>query len=153
MRGKVVFMFAVVSVLILSIPACKTEPTVITEVVVVTATPGPVKALTFGEMVDAAMASMEVISAEEAKRRIDEVPNTLVIDPRDAADIPYTGMIPGALNVSYGSLTYMADNEVPMEWRELELQDRSRPIITACTSGELGALAAKMKPPVCLIMP
>jgi rhodanese-related sulfurtransferase len=30
------------------------------------------------------------------------------------------------------------------EWREPELQDRSRPIITACQAGELGALASKL---------
>ena len=38
----------------------------------------------------------------------------------------------------------MADNEVPPEWRELELQDRSRPIITTCASGELAALSGKL---------
>jgi rhodanese-related sulfurtransferase len=68
----------------------------------------------------------------------------LVVDPRDAADIPVTGIIPGAMNISYGSLTYKADNELPPEWREPELQDRSRPIITACKTGELGALAGKL---------
>jgi rhodanese-related sulfurtransferase len=75
---------------------------------------------------------------------MEQDPNTLVIDPRDAADIPATGIIPGAMAISYGSLTYRADNEVPPEWRELELQDRSRPIITACRSGPLGALAGKL---------
>jgi ketosteroid isomerase-like protein len=48
------------------------------------------------------------------------------------------------MNISYGALTYMADNEVPQEWREPELADRSRPIITACEVGPLGALAGKL---------
>ena len=69
---------------------------------------------------------------------------TLVIDPRDAADIPATGIIPGAMNISYGALTYKADNELPPEYREPEFEDRSRPIITSCESGELGALAGKL---------
>jgi rhodanese-related sulfurtransferase len=38
----------------------------------------------------------------------------------------------------------MADNEVPQEWREPELEDRSRPIITVCEVGPLGALAGKL---------
>ena len=101
-------------------------------------------AKTFSQMVAEAMAEVPVISPEEAQRRMQQDPRTLVIDPRDAADIPVTGIIPGAMNISYGPLTYRADNELPPEWREPELQDRSRPIITACRSGPLGALAGKL---------
>jgi rhodanese-related sulfurtransferase len=96
-------------------------------------------------MVGEAMAEVPGISPEEAHRQMEEDPRTLVIDPRDAADIlATTGIIPGAMNISYGALTWRADNELPQEWREPELEDRSRPIITACESGELGALAAKL---------
>ncbi len=134
----------IVSVLALSLSACQPETITITEEVVVTATPEPVVAKTFNQMVTEAMAEVPVISPEEAQQRMEQDPTVLVIDPRDAADIPYTGIIPGAMNISYGALTYRADNEVPPEWRELELEDRSRPIITACESGELGALAGKL---------
>ena len=89
-------------------------------------------AKTFNQMVTEAMAEVPVISPAEAHRRVQEDPRTLVIDPRDAADIPATGIISGAMNISYGALTYKADNELPPEWRESELEDRSRPIITAC---------------------
>jgi len=101
-------------------------------------------AKTFDQMVAEAMTEVPVISPEEARRRMQEDPRTLVIDPRDAADIPVTGIISGAMNISYGALTYKADNELPPEWREPELEDRSRPIITACESGELGSLAGKL---------
>jgi rhodanese-related sulfurtransferase len=90
------------------------------------------------------MAQVPVIDATEARRRITEDPRTLVIDPRDAPAIVTTGKIAGAMNISYGALTYQADNEIPEEWREPELQDRSRPIITACEMGPLGALAGKL---------
>ncbi len=97
------------------------------------------------DMVAEALTEVSAVSPGEALLRIQQNPKTLVIDPRDAADIlATTGIIPGALNISYGALTYRADNEVPVEWRELELEDRSRPIITACYSGELGSLAAKL---------
>ncbi len=101
-------------------------------------------AKTFSQMVTEAMAEVPVISPAEAHRRMQEDPRTLVIDPRDAADIPATGMISEAMNISYGALTYKADNELPPEWREPELENRSRPIFTACESGELGALAGKL---------
>ena len=101
-------------------------------------------AKTFNRMVTEAMDEVPVINPTEAHQRMQQEPRTLVIDPRDAADIPVTGIIPGAMNISYGALTYKADNELPPEWREPELEDRSRPIITACESGELGALAGKL---------
>ena len=166
MRSKMLVILTIVSVLALSLSACGPTPTpqvvketvlvekevevtkVVKEEVVVTATPEPVgtvMAKTFNQMVAEAMAEVPVISPAEAQRRMEEDPRTLVIDPRDAAEIPLTtGIIPGAMNISYGALTYMADNEVPQEWREPELQDRSRPIITACEVGPLGALAGKL---------
>ena len=101
-------------------------------------------AITFTQMVAAAMGEVPIVNPAEAHRRMQEEPRTLVIDPRDAADIPVTGIIPEAMNISYGALTYKADNELPPEWREPELEDRSRPIITTCESGELAALAGKL---------
>ena len=101
-------------------------------------------AKTFTQRVEEAMAEVPVISAVEAHQRIDTNPDTLVIDPRDAADIAATGTVAGAKSISYGALTYQADNELPEEWRSPEFQDRSRPIITSCEAGPLAALAGKL---------
>lgn len=80
----------------------------------------------------------------EARNRLQQNASDLIIDVRDAADIDETGTIPGAMNISLGSLTYKADTEVPEDWREPALQDRSRPIITTCILGPLGALGGKL---------
>ena len=101
-------------------------------------------ARTFGQMVAEAMTAVPVISPAEANRRMQKDPNTLFVDVRDAADIPATGIIPGAANISLGSLTYRADNEVPEEARDSRLTDRSRPIVTVCERGPMGALGAKL---------
>jgi rhodanese-related sulfurtransferase len=101
-------------------------------------------AKTFSKMVEEAMAEVPVVNAVEAHQRIEKNPGTLVIDPRDAADIAATGTVAGAINISYGALTYQADNELPEEWRSPEFQDCSRPIITSCEAGPLGALAGKL---------
>jgi rhodanese-related sulfurtransferase len=71
-------------------------------------------------------------------------PQTLVVDVRDAADISATGIIPDALNISLGTLTYKADNQVEEAWREPALRDRNRPIITTCEIGPMGALGGKL---------
>ena len=99
---------------------------------------------TFGQMVAEALAQVPTISAVEAHKRLQQDPNTLVIDVRDAADIAMTGTIPGAMMISLGSLTYKADNEVPEGWREPALKDRSRSIITTCILGPMGALGGKL---------
>jgi rhodanese-related sulfurtransferase len=142
--GKTLLILTIVSALAIALASCQPETEVITEEVVVTATPEPVVAKTFTSMVTEAMAEVPSISPEEAQQRLQQDPNVLVINPLDAADVQAMGIIPGAMNISYGSLTWKADNELPPEWREPELQDRSRPIITACGTGELGALSAKL---------
>ena len=67
----------------------------------------------------------------------------MIIDVREPDEYA-TGHIPGAINISLGSLTYKADHEVPQEWRESQLQDHSRPIITTCALGPQGALGGKL---------
>jgi len=104
----------------------------------------PTESRTFTQMVTEAMAAVPALKPAEVQRRQLQDPNTLIIDVRDLADIALIGRIPGAVNISYGSLTYKADQGVPQEWRDPQLQDRSRPIITVCYSGELGALGAKL---------
>jgi rhodanese-related sulfurtransferase len=99
---------------------------------------------TFGDMASEALAEVPVVTPTEAQRRLAANPNTLVIDVRDAADIAATGAIPGALNISYGALTYQADHQASEAWRAPQLADHSRPIITTCILGPLGALGGKL---------
>jgi rhodanese-related sulfurtransferase len=75
---------------------------------------------------------------------LEQNPNTLVVDVRDATDINSTGIIPNAMNISLGTLTFKADSEVDESWREPALRDRNRPIITTCEMGPMGALGGKL---------
>jgi rhodanese-related sulfurtransferase len=101
-------------------------------------------ARTFNQMVSEAMGEVPPISPAEVRKRMQQDPRTLVIDVRDAADINATGIIPDALNISLGTLTYKADNEIDESWREPALRDRARPIITVCGLGPMGALGGKL---------
>ena len=100
-------------------------------------------AKTFMQMAAEAQAAVPSVTPREVRRRMQEGPKTILVDVRDAEEIPATGMIPGAINVSAGSLLYKADQEVPKEWRDPRLQDRSVPVITHCALGPLGAISAK----------
>src|SRR5688572_11421868 len=99
---------------------------------------------TFDQMVKEALGEVPTISPAEARRRIEQDPSTLVVDVRDTADINSTGIIPDALNISLGTLTYKADNEIDESWHEPALRDRARPIITVCGLGPMGALGGKL---------
>ena len=101
-------------------------------------------AMSFMQMAEEAMAQVEGISAEEVQQRMKQDPNALLVDVRDAADIPSTGLATGGLNISLGMLPVRADLELPEDWREPRLQDRSLPVITACQLGPNGAIGAKI---------
>jgi len=101
-------------------------------------------AMSFMQMAEEAMAQVQGISANEVQKRLEQDSNTLLVDVRDAADISSTGLAAGASNISLGMLPVKADLELPEDWRDPGLQDRSRPVITTCQLGPNGAIAARV---------
>ncbi|SIS81167.1 rhodanese-like domain-containing protein [Alicyclobacillus vulcanalis] len=99
-------------------------------------------ALTFMQMVQKAKENVQGLSAAEAKKRMEQDPNTLVIDVQDAADAGACGLIPSSVNISLGMLPIRADLELPEHLRDERLADRNRPIITTCGAGGQAALGA-----------
>lgn len=100
-------------------------------------------AKTFKQMVAEGREAASAISPQEAQQRMQDG-RTLMVDVRDAQDLAGTGVIPGAINVSLGTLPLRADTELPEQFRNPDLQDRDRPIITTCGGGGQASLAAKM---------
>jgi rhodanese-related sulfurtransferase len=101
-------------------------------------------AKTFRQMVAEGREGTPMLSPQEVQRRMKEEPGTLVVDVRDADGLAGTGIIPGAINVSLGTLPLRADQELPEAMRNQELQDRNRPIVTTCGGGGQASLAAKV---------
>ena len=101
-------------------------------------------AKTFMQIAEEAMAEVEGVAPQEAQQRLDQDPSALVVDVRDAEDIPSTGLAARGLNVSLGMLPVKADQELPEEWRDSRLQDRSRQIIVTCQTGENAARGGKL---------
>ncbi len=100
-------------------------------------------AKTFMQMVAEAQAEVPGIDVAEAQRRLQDDPDTLLVDVRDFANRRASGMAAGAIPISSGALPIAADTEVPEDWRDARLQDRSRPVITVCDLGPMSAVAAK----------
>ena len=98
----------------------------------------------FKDMVAEGREGTPMVSPQEAQKRMKDDPKTLMLDVRDADGLAGTGIIPGALNVSLGTLPLRADQELPEAMRNQELQDRDRPIITTCGGGGQASLAAKV---------
>lgn len=92
----------------------------------------------FAERVAEAKAAVPAVTPQEASALMTANPETIFIDPRGAADITATtGIIPGALNVPLKTLSEGSADDLPQE-----LASHSRPIVTACQAGPMGALAA-----------
>lgn len=89
-------------------------------------------------------------SVEEAKNQVGSVApsdvgdDALIIDVRDAADIAAGGIVPGAVPISLGTLTFKADVTVPEEMQHPELGDHDRDIVVTCAVGAMASLGAKL---------
>ena len=101
-------------------------------------------AKTFMQMAEEAMAEMDGIAPREVHQRLEQDPDALVVDVRDAAEVPSTGLATRGVNISLGTLPVKADLELPEEWRDSRLQDRVRQVVTTCQTGENAARAAKL---------
>jgi predicted ester cyclase/rhodanese-related sulfurtransferase len=99
---------------------------------------------TFHSMVDEAYRAVPTIKSADLQRRLKKESDVMIINVRDAADVAQTGTIPGAVNISFGTLTYAADHEAPEDWRDPRLADHTRPIVTVCGLGPLGALGGRL---------
>lgn len=103
-------------------------------------------AKTFVQLAEEAMAKAHAISAEEARNHLAQDASILLVDVRDESEVLATGMGIGAINATPCSLAWKADLEIDEQWREPDLQDRSRQIITTCGSSPCyrGATAANI---------
>jgi len=94
-------------------------------------------------MVAEAKSEVPGISPQDAQARMQQNPQALVIDVRQAEDIAGTGAIPGSINVPLGVLAIKADQELPAGVTDARLQDRDQEVIVTCAAGGQASLGAK----------
>lgn len=91
------------------------------------------------DLVAAANAEVETLSAEEAVKRLGS-PDTVFVDVRESEEVAKTGRIAGAVHVPRGFLEFQADPTSPTHNAEL---GGERSLVLYCASGNRSALAAK----------
>ena len=64
------------------------------------------------QMIAEARAEIQNLSAEEAKRRVDEE-DALLVDVRDIRELQRDGVVPGAFHAPRGMLEFWVDPESP----------------------------------------
>jgi len=103
-------------------------------------------AKTFLQLADEAMAQARAISVEDALVELGQDSNVLLLDVRDESEVQATGLGAGAVNAPGRSIAWKADLEIDEQYREPQLQDRSRRIFTTCGSSPCyrGASAANL---------
>ncbi len=82
------------------------------------------------DMVNQAKAVVTGVSPEEAKQRLLDDPEALLIEVRDAESVPMEDRAPEVVMISLGSLPMRADLEIAERLRDQRLEDRSRQVIT-----------------------
>jgi len=101
-------------------------------------------AKSFMQMVQEAKAEVPGVSPVDAQRRLQEDPDAILLEVRDAGNIPVDEKAPNMVNISLGTLPIRADLEVPEQARNALLADRSRQVITTCGLGNLAAMGARL---------
>ncbi len=82
------------------------------------------------DMVTEAKSEVAGITPAEVQMILQENPDALLIEMRDADMVPESDRAPNVVMISLGTLPIRADLEVPEGAREPRLQDRSRQVIT-----------------------
>jgi len=95
-------------------------------------------AKTFMESVAAAKAQVEAVAPADVGH------TALIIDVRDKDDIVASGIVPGAVPISLGTLGFKADTTMPEAMQHPELGDHDREIVVTCTLGAMASLGAKL---------
>jgi len=96
---------------------------------------------TADDLVASVAASIEEISPEQLKTKLDEGEMILLIDVREKSE-HNPGYIPSAINICRGVLEFKMGNEKFWDDQFLYLPEKSDEIIVYCKKGKRGVLAA-----------
>ena len=99
---------------------------------------------TFNKSVKESRESLEIIDSHTLKNLIDKKEDLTIIDVNDKEETDARGMIPGAFNVSLGTLHYKADHDVPESFKDNRIQDRNKKIVVTCGVGLCAAIGGKL---------
>ena len=99
---------------------------------------------TFSKIVSDSAKNLDVINADQLNDLIKEDDNLVILDVSDKEIVEDRGFVPGAVNISLGTLYYKADSEVPDDYKDERIQDRDKKVIMTCSIGACAAIGGKL---------
>ena len=81
---------------------------------------------TFNKIVSESSEALNKINSEQLNSLIEEKKDMVILDVSDKEVVEKRGSVPGALNVSLGTLYFKADAEVPDEYKDSRIQNREK---------------------------
>tara|TARA_B100000575_G_scaffold247652_1_gene213203 strand:- start:934 stop:1329 length:396 start_codon:yes stop_codon:yes gene_type:complete len=99
---------------------------------------------TFSKIVSDSAKDLDVINSDQLNELMTVDDNLVILDVSDKETVEDRGFIPGALNISLGTLYYKADSEVPDDYKDERIQDRGKKIVMTCTIGACAAIGGKL---------
>ena len=99
---------------------------------------------TFSKIVSDSAKVLDVINSDQLNELMKVDDNFVILDVSDKETVEDRGFIPGALNISLGTLYYKADSEVPGDYRDERIQDRGKKVVMTCSIGACAAIGGKL---------
>ena len=99
---------------------------------------------TFSKIVSESSQGLNKINSDQLNKLIEEDKDMIILDVSDKEVVDERGSVPGALNVSLGSLYFKADAEVPDDYKDDRIQNREKKVVMTCTIGACAAIGGKL---------
>ena len=99
---------------------------------------------TFSKIVSESSQGLNKINSDQLNSLIEENKDIVILDVSDKEVVDERGSVPGALNVSLGSLYFKADAEVPDDYKDDRIQNREKKVVMTCTIGACAAIGGKL---------
>ena len=87
---------------------------------------------------------LDVINSDQLNDLMKEDDNLVILDVSDKETVEDRGFVPGAVNISLGTLYYKADSEVPDDYKDERIQDRDKKVVMTCSIGACAAIGGKL---------
>ena len=99
---------------------------------------------TFSKIVSESAKELSAINSDQLNELIKEDDNFVILDVSDKQTVEDRGFVPGAVNISLGTLYYKADSEVPDDYKDERIQDRNKKVVMTCSIGACAAIGGKL---------
>ena len=99
---------------------------------------------TFNKIVSDSAKDLDIINTDQLNNMIKEKEDVVILDVSDKEVVNERGSVPGAINISLGSLYFKADSEVPDEYKDKRIQDRDKKVVMTCSIGACAAIGGKL---------